>query len=218
MEENYRLSGKNLFLTYPKHDILVNDLIQYLETKLNNRIVNYILVGIKKTKLHVFVSIEKLIDFHSRDCLNFNGIEGEYIVSKDISFDILQILQTYNIKIQGDCDHPIYLLHQIKEKENEKEKESLKNEFQAKLQEKEKEFIQKLHEKEIELIREKEKIKVFENQNNKITDNLIKINQYLQNQSINLPSNISPEISLVEQISSETSKISEELNNTCYNL
>jgi hypothetical protein len=161
MDEKYRLSGKKLFLTYPINKIYVNELIIYLESKFNNKIINYILVGIKKTKLHVFISVEKIIDFRSKDCLNFNGIEGEYIISTDVSLDILRILQSDDVKIQGDFDHPVYLLHKIKEKEKEKEFREILFLKEKELVLKEKEFD--LKKKENEIIRNEFQTKLNEN-------------------------------------------------------
>jgi len=144
--EKFRLNGKNLFLIYPTKCFHVNDLIEYLTLKLNNKIINNILVGINKTKIYVFISLEKKFDLNSKDCFDLNKIEGEYKVSVDVSLNILQILQSDKVKIQGECHHPVYLLHQIKEKE----KETMRNEFQVKLQEKEKELILKENEKELQ--------------------------------------------------------------------
>ena len=160
--EKSRLKGKNLFLNYPR-EIQHESLLIDLKLKFHNKFINYIIIGQNNFSTMTLMSFKENVDLKSTNIFNFEGIQGEYKVSTDVSVDILRILQTNNVKIQGECDHPVYLMHQIKEKE--KEKETLRNEFINKLQEKEKEtlrneFIHKLQEKEKEFaLKEKEIIR-----------------------------------------------------------
>jgi hypothetical protein len=75
--EKFRLNGKNLFLIYHTKCFHVNDLIEYLTSKLNNKIINNILVGINKIKIYVFISLEKKIDLNSKDCFDLNKFKSK---------------------------------------------------------------------------------------------------------------------------------------------
>ena len=168
-----RLSGKNLSLVYPASYFSLCDLMKYLSHKLNKYVVNYILIGANKNKIIVFASIEKLINVRSGDFLNFGEIEGQYKVSINVSDDIFKILQTGNILVEGECDHPVYLIHLIKEKEKEKEKEILKKDYEEKLKIKELEFFLKLQENEKENnLKHQEKEKEKEELKNNYEDKL----------------------------------------------
>ena len=158
--ENSRLQGKNLFLSY-QNIMETNDLVIYLNKTLFKFGVKYILTGNNMLNLMIFVCLENTINIRSGTILKFNENEANYRVSNDVSTDILNILLSKEKWVEGNCDHPIYLLYQIKEKEfalkekenelalkkkenelalKETEKELQKNEFQAKLNEKENEL------------------------------------------------------------------------------
>ena len=177
--EKFRLQGKNLFLSY-QNTTDKNDLVVHLNKALFKFGVKYMIIGKNMLNLMIFVCLENTIDIRSRNILNFNENEANYRISSDVSTEISNILQSNEKWIEGNCDHPIYLLYQIKEKEKEKEfqknefiqilqeKELQKNEFIQKLNEKEKEFTNKMNERENELNLLNEKLQNIENINNNL--------------------------------------------------
>jgi len=192
--EKSRINGKNLFLSY-QSSIEKNDLVAHLNKTLFKFGIKYMLIGRNILNLMVFICLENTINIRSGSVLNFNENEANYRVSNDISVDISQILQTNQKWMEGNCDHPIYLIHQIKEKE--KEKETLRNEFIHKLQEKEKElalkenqFIHKLQEKEKEI----EILKLKEEFINKSYERIKSQNENLMNSFLIIKENINENI------------------------
>jgi len=149
--EKSRIQGKNLFLSYT-NSINKENLIVHLNNILFKFNIRYMLIGTNKFNLLAFICLEKKIDMCD-SILNYNQNEVNCRISNDISNDILKITKMDNIQLQGECEHPVYLIHKIKEKE--KEKEFQKNEF-----------IQKLNEKENELNLLNEKLQNMKTINN----------------------------------------------------
>jgi len=134
--------------------------------------VKYMMIGKNCLHLMFLISLESQIDIKSKSILNFDNLEGHYRISSEIGSDIYKLLQSNEVWCEGECDHPVYLTHLLKEKEkaklqrqelefslklkeSEKEKEELKNNYEGKLQRQELEFSLKLKEFE----KEKEELK-----------------------------------------------------------
>ena len=167
-----RLQGKKIFLLY-NDTVNKENLLNHLKKIFFINQIKYILFGKDIFGLFAFVCLENKINIKSTSILNFDGNEGKYRVSTDTSNDILKILNTREVCVEGECDHPIYLLHQIKEKE--KENEELKNNYEGKLQRQELEISLKLKESE----KEKEELKNKINLLNEKLQNLELINNNL---------------------------------------
>lgn len=82
----FRLSAKNLFLTYPRCNETKEDLLNSLITKLNMQyaIIARELHSDNTPHLHAYIELSKKCNIKDQDKLDFNGHHGNYTACRNI--------------------------------------------------------------------------------------------------------------------------------------
>jgi len=85
--KRFRLNCSRLFLTYPKCSLERIDVHKYLEQKLQDNIKEYLIVQEKhkdgEKHIHVYLELNKRINYTSPNCLDINGFVGHYECCKN---------------------------------------------------------------------------------------------------------------------------------------